>query len=210
MGPRKAKPERRRRAGPDAGPDVELVDELERTGSFRADDGAGPDAGPVEHVAPAGDGIAVEVDRTQILEEAAAIAASSSSAAPTPAGELAPAMAGDVEAKAAEVAPAVRMLVAQCAGAFAPNWEITQGEADGVADAAALVMAYWMPDGAIDPKYLAIVTLATALYGVAGKRRRADGSWVPLRAPRAPASTAPAPSPASSSEPAGAVPLRLQ
>lgn len=130
--------------------------------------------------------VAVEVDREAILAEAAAVAASSSSsdAAAAPlvdVGAAASIADPDPQAKAADVAPAVRLLVAQCCMTFAPGWQVTREESDGVGDAAALVLAHWMPAGVIEPKYLAIVTLATSLYGVASKRRREDGTWAPLR-----------------------------
>jgi hypothetical protein len=202
MGPRKT---RAGRAGELVGNGAgetraDVVAELERTGAFTAGgegSAAGePDAGTGASSSSAGPvgALAVEVNREQILAEAAAIAASSPSSSDVPA--IAPASSAPaltVEAKAADVAPAVRMLVSRCCGTFAPNWEITKEEGDGVADAAALVMAYWMPDGILEPKYLAIISLATSLYGVAGARRLADGSWVPLRAPRAPSSSSSTP-----------------
>lgn len=146
--------------------------------------------------------VAVEIDRAEILAEAAAVAAADPSA-PALAPASGPAPELDVAAKAADVAPAVRMLVAQCASTFAPGWEITSEESNGVADAAALVLAYWMPAGVVDPKYVAIMVLAGAAYGVAAARKREDGSWLPLRKPAAPA-TSPA------TPPAGPVaPLRI-
>jgi hypothetical protein len=171
--------------------------------------GDGASSRRVEPVAAAGT-IPVDVDRPAILEEAAAIAASSSSSSiDTPAGELEAPIAQTIDAKAAEVAPAIRLLVAQCAGTFAPNWEITKQEGDGVADAAALVMAHWMPDGVLEPKYLAIIALAASLYGVAGARRLEDGSWLPLRKPRAPSSSSSSPAPPSAPSPAKSPPLAL-
>ena len=170
--------------------------ELELGAGAQGGDAGEGSAGPADAGAGATSGLGpVEVDRAAILAEAQAIA---DTAAPASSSTLAPAIAGDAQSKANDVAPAVRMLVAQCSSAFAPGWEITKAESDGVADAAALVMAYWIPDGVLEPKYLAIITLATSLYGVAGARRREDGSWLPLRAPREPASS----SSSSSSTPA--------
>jgi hypothetical protein len=217
MDPRKSKTSAGTRAGELAGngagtqetdAGAAAVAAGEREAGSAGDAGAGS---PSSSHGPLGS-VAVEVDRAAILAEAAAVAAEAGEGAgPVPAAEPAPVPALDVQAKAADVAPAVRLLVAQCSAAFAPNWQITKPESDGVADAAALVLAYWMPDGVLEPKYLAIITLATSLYGVAATRRREDGSWLPLRAPRAPASsspTSPAPGPAPSPAPAGA-PLKL-
>lgn len=214
MDARKSQTRAGKRAGNGAG---ELAGaELERAGTETAVDagtetaradvgtGAGESSRPLGDVAA---GVAVDVDRPALLEEAAAIAASSSDAPPATSSSSSTelAIAVDVQAKAADVAPAIRLLVSNCCGTFAPNWEVTKAEGDGVADAAALVAAYWMPDGVLEPKYLALLTLAMSLYGLAGARRLPDGSWVPLRKPREPASSSPAPSPASSPTP----PLKL-
>jgi len=213
MGPPKTKPDRQRRAG-----ELQQRDDVDgAAGADKLPDavGAGDVAGDsrrLESVAPAGAGVPVDVDRPAILEEAAAIAAASSSSssgnpAPSSGAELAAAPVVDVQAKAADVVPAARMLVAQLSGAFAPNWEVTKAETEGVADSLALVLAYWMPDGAIDPKYVAVLSLAGALYGVAAQRREPDGSWKPLRKPL---ERAPAPSSPTSPAPAGApAPLRI-
>lgn len=144
---------------------------------------AGEEPGRVEPIAPAAaGGIAVEVDRAALLQEAAAIAGESPAdvgGAGGATGALAPAMAP--AEKAVEVQPAVRMLVSQAAGIFAPNWNVTRTESEQLADSLALVMAYWMPDGVIEPKYLALVSFGGAVWTVASARRDADG-WRPLRA----------------------------
>lgn len=199
---------RRDRAGDPAGTEAGTADSnagagTEGEGSAGGvDSGAGSSSGsgrPVGHV---------EVDRAAILAEAQTIAATDT-APPALEPALPPALSNDPSSKAADVAPAVRLLVAQCSSTFAPGWEITKAESDGVGDAAALVLAYWMPDGVLEPKYLALVTLATSLYAVAGSRRLADGTWMPLRAPRAPRAPASSSStPASEPAPAGP-PLRI-
>lgn len=166
--------------------------------------------------------VAVEVDRTAILAEAAAVAAESPQTAPAPTGELGqaapaldqnaapPAPALDPVAKAAEVAPAVRFLVAQVVNLTAPNWQVTPDECNGIGDAAAMVLAYWMPPDAIDPKYMAVMSLAGAVWAVAAKRRDDDGNWRPLRAAKAPAPAegAPARAPADAPAPGQVLPAR--
>lgn len=195
--------------GGDAGRELEL-DAGAKTGEL---DGATASASATEQTVAAEPGVdagetppgsvglvTVEVDRPAILEEAAQVAdaaeppASSSSSAeleqptPAPAGEL------DVNARAADVAPAVQLLVSECCATFAPGWRVSSEESERVANAAALVLAHWMPAGVIEPKYVALFTLATSLYGVAAKRRRPDGSWFPLREPvSSSSSTSPTP-----------------
>lgn len=148
--------------------------------------------------------VEVEIDRAALLAEASEIGAQHSTApAPGPsdvAGDPQPeALPQPAEplALAEDVKPAVRMLVGELCDLIVPAWEIEQEESDGVADAAALVLAYWMPPGAVHPKYIALASLAGAIWGVARKRRTDDGKWFPMRrktVERA-ASTAPAQQP---------------
>jgi hypothetical protein len=157
--------------------------------------------------------VAVEVDRAAILAEAAeaaaeappdapAVSAAGTQEAPAPAtpaaGAPVPVTSGDIAAKAAEVAPALRLIMVNACAALAPNWEISQAESDGVADATALVLAHWMPAGVVDPKYMAAFALAGALYGVASARRNDDGTWRPLRKPPANTPARPPTPPATS------------
>jgi hypothetical protein len=165
---------------------------------------AGPIAGPdadasAGETAPRVGVVAVEVDRAAILNEAAAVAAEAPPETPVPAQageapslshEPAPAPVLDPSAKAAEVQPAVRFLVAQVFTVAAPAWAVTDEESNNVADATALVLAYWMPADAIDPKYVALMSLAGALWGVASKRRDEHGNWKPLREKPKPATPA--------------------
>lgn len=142
----------------------------------------------------------VEVDRAALLAEADAIAAQAPAATLDPGQGAAQvptlASAPDPASRLGETAPAVRLLVRTLSDTFAPNWAVTAQESDRVGDALAAVMVYWLPAGAIEPKYLALVTLAGAVYGVAAARRDADsGEWRPLRAPPAPPAAAPTPDP---------------
>lgn len=141
---------------------------------------AGEIPAPVGHVA-------VEVDRPALLAEAAAIAADAPAETPGAAPLENPAAGGAVpavsspETEAAGLQPVMRLACAQLAG-LAPGWRITSQESDTVADAASLVMAYWMPPGIVQPKYVALMSLAGALWSVAAQRR-VDGKFLPLRNP---------------------------
>lgn len=155
-------------------------------------------------------GIPVEVDRPALLAEAAAIAAEMPAEAPaappadTPMNPAASPAAAPVDpaARAADVRPVVCLAVAQVAAMVAPNWEITKAESDAVGESLALVLAYWMPETGVDPKYLALGSLALSVWSVASARRDANGEWRPLRAPPK------KPEPAQPSAPNGAA-LRL-
>jgi len=142
-------------------------------------------------VEPVAGGIAVDVDRGALLAEAAAIAAESpaeppaSGAADAPAADSPPPSASpsDPAARATEVKPAVCDAVAKLSTFLAPNWNVTRAESDAVGESLALVLAYWMPETSIDPKYVALGTLAMSLWSVASSRRDENGQWRPLRQP---------------------------
>lgn len=167
---------------------------IKPAGAVTADTGAGTStaasaeeiSGPVGHVA-------VEVDRPALLAEAAAIAADAPAEPPAAATAESPAAgvadpavpAPMPEQEAAGMQPVLRFATAQLA-ALAPGWKITQEESDGVADATALVLAYWMPPGAVHPKYVAILSLAGALWSIAAQRRDDDGKFLPMRPTREP------------------------
>jgi hypothetical protein len=168
--------------------------------------GAAADAG----AAPSGSAGLVDVDRAAIRAEAEAIAATAPAdpgappaSSPAPGLDEPAGIPGDPSSTASEIKVPIRLLCKNTARAFAPNWEISDKESDDVADALALTLAYWMPPGAVDPKYMVVFTLATSIYGVAATRREPDGSFKPLRArpsstsPPAPAGTPPARPPLS-------------
>ena len=154
--------------------------------------------------------VTVEVDRAAILAEAATAAADAPPETPVPAttGEVAapsqepaPAPVPAPQAVSAEeLKQAFRFAAAELAVMVAPAWEIEADESNAVADAGAMVLAYWMPPGAVDPKWLSLALLAGSVYGIARRRRNDDGTWKPLRVKAKPAAPAqaPAPSPAPS------------
>lgn len=138
---------------------------------------------------PVTDGVAVEVDGAAIAAELEQLRAENPAAAPAATGEpgtdaasLAPVLSP--EQKAAQYAPSFRMLVAQGASTFAPNWDLLPAETNGVGDALALVAAHWMPDMELPPKYMCLLAAAVSLWSVAAARRDPEtGAFKPLRKP---------------------------
>lgn len=174
---------------------------------------------PAPDIPPERPAVTVETDRPALLAEAAAIAAEAPAPEPVATGAppespppegMAPGVPLAPDQLASEAAPAVRGLVSTLAETIAPNWEITRAESDRVGDALALVMAYWMPAGAIEPKYVALVSLAGSLYSVAGARRDAStGKWKPLRKPPEKARASSTEAPAANGAAAAPGALRL-
>jgi hypothetical protein len=91
-------------------------------------------------------------------------------------------VASDPSVRASEVSPAVQGAVYELARFFAPNWQVTREESAPVGDSLALVLAYWMPDSNIEPKYMALMSFGFSMWSVASARRNPEtGEWLPLR-----------------------------
>jgi hypothetical protein len=100
----------------------------------------------------------------------------------------------DPNQRAANVAPVASMLVYQAAVVFVPNWRISTQEAEAIGGPLALTLAHWMPDTNIDPKYMALLALASATWGVVSLRRNPEtGEFMPARAQPAQRQAAPTP-----------------
>jgi len=84
-----------------------------------------------------------------------------------PAGEITEAQAATI---AARHRPMVGMMVNGVADGVLPNWNITASERETLTDSMATALAYWWPDGAVPPKWAALI---------ANARRRPDGTWTP-------------------------------
>lgn len=155
-----------------------------------------PAPAPVGAVAPAI--VDVPINEAELIAEAAAIAGAApdpvaigeTQSAPDAAPEVAaPAPAFDPAQRAAEVQPAVTFAVHQLADFVAPNWKVTKDECAQVGEALSQVLAYWMPETNIEPKYLALMNLGVSLWGVAASRRDPEtGAFKALRAVKVKAS----------------------
>jgi len=150
----------------------------------------------------------VEVDRPQIAAELAQLGSAAAAVDPvTPApGAGAAPVAPEVppDQRAGELAPMVVMVLEQVAETFAPNWEVSKAECSRLGGSVAAVLAYWVPQqAAVDPKYLALFSLAMSGWSVASARRDDNGKWRPLHKP------APIRTPAQQQQPDAAQPLRL-
>lgn len=152
-------------------------------------------------------GVPVDVDRSAVAAELSQLETEAAASEP-PAPGAAPATEGaaptlSIEDKAAQWAQPMRGAVKAMANIFAPNWELSEAECNGLGDALAMVGAHWMPDTQLPPKYVALVALGMSLVGVAGARFDQDaGKLKPLRKARA-AEAAPATASATAPAPVG-------
>ena len=92
------------------------------------------------------------------------------------------ALPADPAVRAAQLQPLVNVATLKLAKFVAPNWNVKPEEAQPVAESVALVLAYWMPDTTLDPKYLALLQLGASIYALAETRRDPEtGEYIQLR-----------------------------
>lgn len=126
----------------------------------------------------------VDVDPVALAAEADAIAAANAPAAiPAPGVPEVPGepTAAQVEATARGYEAGAVILVAGAARVFAPAWNITATESQELGRAIALAAAHWFPDGALPPKWMALLNVAAIGVGIVAARQDADGRLRPLK-----------------------------
>ena len=140
------------------------------------DQSATPATAPATHLNREADAIPLPPDSApEIAPDAAA-----------PGAAAAPAMAGEVteeqaRAAAANHRPMMGMLVNGLADGLLPNWNITTDERDKLTETFSVALGYWWPDGAVPPKWAALIMAGYATYQVVNARRQNDGTWTPRK-----------------------------
>jgi len=114
----------------------------------------------------------VRVDPATLVAEADLVAeehVEDTPAAIAPAGEVITTPTdADMLAGYVVIAEAV---VAGAAQSFVPAWTVTPPQSHKLADALARACVLWFPDGAIPPKYLALLVVANAAWEIAAANR---------------------------------------
>lgn len=89
----------------------------------------------------------------------------------------------EIQRMAAGAKPVVAGVLAALHGVVAPAWVVEPQKMAALVDASSLALAYWFP-AELPPKYVALVMVAGALYGIAQDNRDpATGAYKPRYAP---------------------------